>query len=207
MQPCVPPRKNLGKNGRHKILTENDRQRLKDRRHLRRTKRVAGPHKPGGKISQEERDRIVAKAREAWKEREQSYREQSLGIHPWVCARCGRHFTRKNLHELTVHHKDHNHDNNPPDGSNWENLCIYCHENEHRRYLDHLAADGVQVEGEKKRDGHPETFCQSQRLTQRQKKMKFSEQKKFADLLYIRPAAAMMSGTSSSFPMAMMCTP
>jgi hypothetical protein len=32
-----------------------------------------------------------------------------------------------------VHHKDHNHDNNPPDGSNWELLCIYCHENEHAR--------------------------------------------------------------------------
>jgi hypothetical protein len=34
---------------------------------------------------------------------------------------------------LTVHHKDHNHDNNPPDGSNWELLCLYCHENEHAR--------------------------------------------------------------------------
>jgi hypothetical protein len=32
-----------------------------------------------------------------------------------------------------VHHKDHNHNNNPPDGSNWELLCIYCHENEHAR--------------------------------------------------------------------------
>ena len=37
------------------------------------------------------------------------------------------------MRELTVHHKDHNHDNNPPDGSNWELLCIYCHENEHSR--------------------------------------------------------------------------
>ena len=99
------------------------------------TLKGSAPRKPGGKMSQEERDRIVAKAREAWKEREQSYREQSLIIHPWVCARCGRHFNQKNLHELTVHHKDHNHDNNPPDGSNWENLCIYCHDNEHRRYL------------------------------------------------------------------------
>jgi 5-methylcytosine-specific restriction endonuclease McrA len=35
-----------------------------------------------------------------------------------------------------VHHRDHNHDNNPPDGSNWELLCIYCHENEHARELD-----------------------------------------------------------------------
>jgi 5-methylcytosine-specific restriction endonuclease McrA len=62
------------------------------------------------------------------------YREQSLKIHPWVCARCGRHFTISNLNMLTVHHKDHNHDNNPPDGSNWENLCVYCHDNEHGRY-------------------------------------------------------------------------
>jgi hypothetical protein len=119
----------------------------------------SGEGKPGVKISQEERDHIVAKARQAWKEREQNYREQSLKIHPWVCARCGRHFTRKNVHELTVHHKDHNHDNNPPDGSNWENLCIYCHENEHRRYLDHLAADGVQVGGEKKETGIQKPFA------------------------------------------------
>jgi hypothetical protein len=46
---------------------------------------------------------------------------------------------------LTVHHKDHNHNNNPSDGSNWENLCIYCHDNEHSRYLDHVAGEGVQV--------------------------------------------------------------
>jgi hypothetical protein len=26
--------------------------------------------------------------------------------------------------------------NNPPDGSNWELLCLYCHDNEHSRYLD-----------------------------------------------------------------------
>jgi hypothetical protein len=55
---------------------------------------------------------------------------------PWICARCGREFSGKRLRELTVHHKDHNHDNNPPDGSNWELLCIYCHDNEHSRYLD-----------------------------------------------------------------------
>ena len=83
-------------------------------------------------------DRIVASARKDQQDRMKGYREQSLRIHPWVCARCGREFTHKNLHMLTVHHKDHNHDNNPPDGSNWENLCIYCHDNEHRRYLDHI---------------------------------------------------------------------
>jgi len=88
-------------------------------------------------------DEVVARAHRDREERGKGYREQSLRIHPWVCARCGREFTRENLHELTVHHKDHSHDNNPPDGSNWENLCIYCHENEHARHIDHLAADGV----------------------------------------------------------------
>ena len=41
-----------------------------------------------------------------------------------------------------MHHKDHNHDNNPPDGSNWELLCIYCHGNEHQRYLEADASLG-----------------------------------------------------------------
>ncbi|MBL4568066.1 MAG: HNH nuclease family protein [Porticoccus sp.] len=40
------------------------------------------------------------------------------------------------ISELTVHHKDHNHDNNPDDGSNWELLCLYCHDHEHAKYLD-----------------------------------------------------------------------
>lgn len=64
------------------------------------------------------------------------YREQALKLYPWVCGRCGRDFTGKQLRELTVHHKDHNHDNNPPDGSNWELLCIYCHDNEHQRFME-----------------------------------------------------------------------
>jgi len=62
-----------------------------------------------------------------------SYREQALKLFPWVCGVCGREFSGKNLKELTVHHKDSNHNNNPPDGSNWELLCIYCHDNEHAR--------------------------------------------------------------------------
>jgi len=65
-----------------------------------------------------------------------SYREQALKILPWICARCAREFDGKRLRELTVHHKDGDHHNNPPDGSNWELLCIYCHENEHARYED-----------------------------------------------------------------------
>ena len=81
-------------------------------------------------------DRVVAEARRNRELREQDYRERALKLYPWVCGRCAREFTRTNLQQLTVHHKDHNHDNNPPDGSNWELLCIYCHDNEHSRYLD-----------------------------------------------------------------------
>lgn len=88
----------------------------------------------GSSINTEKLDEVVAKARQEAEQRQLGYREQSLRIHPWVCGRCGREFTRENLHELTVHHKDHNHNNNPPDGSNWENLCLYCHDNEHQRY-------------------------------------------------------------------------
>jgi HNH endonuclease len=64
---------------------------------------------------------------------EKSYRERALKMFPWICARCGREFEEYKLRELTVHHKDHDHDNNPPDGSNWELLCLYCHDNEHSR--------------------------------------------------------------------------
>jgi hypothetical protein len=45
---------------------------------------------------------------------EPSYREQALKIYPWICGRCGREFAGASLRELTVHHRDHNHDNNPP---------------------------------------------------------------------------------------------
>ena len=71
-------------------------------------------------------------------DRMSGYRERALKLFPPVCGHCGREFEGKRLRELTVHHKDHNHDNNPPDGSNWELLCVYCHENEHSR---NLAAD------------------------------------------------------------------
>lgn len=64
-----------------------------------------------------------------------SYRDQSLKIHGLICAKCGREFDFKSQHLLTVHHKDGNHHNNPSDGSNWENLCIYCHDDEHSRNL------------------------------------------------------------------------
>jgi len=64
---------------------------------------------------------------------ENDYRRRSLEIHGLICAKCAREFDETNKHLLTVHHKDGNHHNNPPDGSNWENLCAYCHEDEHSR--------------------------------------------------------------------------
>jgi hypothetical protein len=66
--------------------------------------------------------------------RAKGYREQALKLYPWVCGRCAREFSRAGLSELTVHHVDHNHDNNPADGSNWELLCIYCHDEEHTKF-------------------------------------------------------------------------
>ena len=95
-------------------------------------------------------DRIVSEARVASDQREQGYRSRALKMYPWVCGRCAREFNQKNLQELTVHHRDHNHDNNPEDGSNWELLCVYCHDNEHSRYTDSgygdLGSDAQQEE-------------------------------------------------------------
>ena len=88
------------------------------------------------KDSADKLDRIVARAQADRDERERGYRARALKLYPWVCGRCAREFERHNLHELTVHHRDHNHDNNPPDGSNWELLCVYCHDNEHARYVE-----------------------------------------------------------------------
>jgi hypothetical protein len=123
-----------------------------------------------GQTENQTLDRIVSEARKSWQEREKGYREQSLKIHPWVCARCGREFTRENLHLLTVHHKDHNHDNNPPDGSNWENLCLYCHDNEHSRYLDHDAGGGTEISDEKKDSATFKPFAGLKDLLESKKK-------------------------------------
>lgn len=81
-------------------------------------------------------DKVVADARRQAEQREQGYRERALKIYPWICGRCMREFTLSNLSQLTVHHRNHNHDDNPLDGSNWELLCLYCHDNEHSRYLE-----------------------------------------------------------------------
>ena len=91
-------------------------------------------------------DGIVAEARRVAQKREQGYREQALKIYPWICGRCAREFTHANLRELTVHHRDHDHDNSPPDGSNWELLCLYCHDNEHQRQLE-ATGDGNNTRG------------------------------------------------------------
>ena len=78
-----------------------------------------GPRKPpGGKIDTDKLDRVVADAPQAREEGQKRY-------------------------QLTVHHKDHNHDNNPPDGSNWENLCLYCHDYEHQKYEEFLRGVGA----------------------------------------------------------------
>ncbi|RPJ14416.1 MAG: HNH nuclease family protein [Desulfobacteraceae bacterium] len=81
-------------------------------------------------------ENIAAAVRRERELREKTYRERALKLFPHVCGKCGREFTGRKLKELTVHHRDHDHENNPPDGSNWELLCIYCHDNEHSRSLD-----------------------------------------------------------------------
>ena len=91
-------------------------------------------------------DRLIAEARRSQLQRGQSYRDRALKLYPWVCGRCVREFTAATVSQLTVHHRDHNHDNNPPDGSNWELLCIYCHENEHARQLDNAGRDAAEAE-------------------------------------------------------------
>jgi len=93
-----------------------------------RKKPVQG--KTGATKSVEE---IVQEARQAGATG--GYRERSLKIHGLICAKCAREFDYKDQHLLTVHHRDGNPNNNPPDGSNWENLCVYCHDDEHSRGL------------------------------------------------------------------------
>ncbi len=81
-------------------------------------------------------DQVIRDARRAADQRAAGYRERALKLFPWVCGRCARTFTHGNLQLLEVHHKNGNHDDNPPDGSNWELLCTYCHEHEHSKLKD-----------------------------------------------------------------------
>jgi hypothetical protein len=78
-------------------------------------------------------DEMIEAAHRNREQKEKSYRGRALKLFPKIWSRCGREFEGTRLGELTVHHKDHDHDNNPPDGSNWELLCLYCHDNEHAR--------------------------------------------------------------------------
>ena len=113
--------------------------------------------------------RVVAEARRDQAQREKTYRAQALKMYPWICGRCGREFSGKKLRELTVHHKDHNHDNNPPDGSNWELLCLYCHENEHARQQVADAYDEVTPGGEQEPPDTHKPFAGLGNLLKRKK--------------------------------------
>ena len=108
-----------------------------------------------GKLDNDRLDRIVAEARRAAEQRELGYRERALKMYPWVCGRCAREFTRANVRELTVHHRNHNHDDNPADGSNWELLCVYCHDNEHSRHIDHVRGAGYEEASPAPATGNP----------------------------------------------------
>jgi len=94
-------------------------------------------------------DQVLAEQREYNAKRAGGYRERALKLYPHVCGRCTREFQGKGLSELTVHHRDHNHDNNPNDGSNWELLCVYCHDEEHTKF-ENLVRYGSTTETEVK---------------------------------------------------------
>lgn len=93
------------------------------------------------RLDPKRKEQFLEKLRQERAQRDQGYREQALRLMPHICGRCGREFAGKTLRELTVHHRDGNHMNNPPDGSNWELLCLYCHDDEHQtpEQRDHYA--------------------------------------------------------------------
>jgi len=103
-------------------------------------------------IDTDKLDKIVAGAIKNRQNREQDYRAKALKLYPWICGRCEREFARQNLVELTVHHRNHDHDDNPEDGSNWELLCVYCHENEHSRFADQVRGEGYSLVNDKPRE-------------------------------------------------------
>lgn len=125
------------------------------------------PEKP--ELDRKRQNQIVAEARQNRNQLEKTYREQALKLFPWICARCGREFSGKKLRELTVHHKDHNHDYNPPDGSNWELLCLYCHDNEHSRYEDSATYSEVTPGEEQASSGSFKPFADLEKLLKNKK--------------------------------------
>ena len=114
-------------------------------------------------------EKILADARQMREKRGNTYRERALKILPWICAWCGREFTSKKLHELTVHHKDRNHDHNPPDGSNWELLCLYCHDGEHSRSLDRDASSETALKEEQDAPATYHPFAELQKMVKNKK--------------------------------------
>jgi 5-methylcytosine-specific restriction endonuclease McrA len=114
-------------------------------------------------------EQILAEARQLRARRGNVYRDQALKILPWVCAWCGREFSSKKLHELTVHHKDRNHNNNPPDGSNWELLCMYCHDREHSRTLDRDASGAAEVREDEDSPATYNPFADLKKLVKHEK--------------------------------------
>ncbi len=102
--------------------------------------------RPKKKASPERRAQLLEELHRDREARNSGYRARALKLFPHICASCAREFSGKRLKELTVHHKDHNHNNNPPDGSNWELLCIYCHDHEHEKGLGGRAANAESSE-------------------------------------------------------------
>lgn len=106
----------------------------------------------------------VVRQLKAQRDSQSDYREKSLAIHGLICARCGREFEESSRHLLTVHHKDGNHYNNPSDGSNWENLCVYCHEDIHSRGLLGDYLEGSEASPEEEGDSYGGKEKQSKSL-------------------------------------------
>jgi len=108
-------------------------------------------------MTEAQRAKMLGELRRDVAQRKSSYRMRALGMFPHICASCGREFEGKRMKELTVHHKDHNHDNNAPDGSNWELLCIYCHDHEHEKQKDgkYMNTGSASVEFEASGFGNP----------------------------------------------------
>jgi len=113
----------------------------------------------GDRPERDPMDPIVAEFRRDKAREAQTYRARALALLPHVCAHCGREFEGRRLRELTVHHKDHDATNNPPDGSNWELLCLYCHDNEHERNIVADALDDVQPPAERRDEGLHQPFA------------------------------------------------
>jgi hypothetical protein len=114
-------------------------------------------------------DPIVAEFRQGKAREEGTYRSRALRLLPHICAHCGREFEGRRLRELTVHHKDHDATNNPPDGSNWELLCLYCHDNEHERNIVADALTGDAPAAERKPDGLHQPFAALDDLLKKKK--------------------------------------